>query len=61
MVLILVGIVLTPMQAVLETLIAKRGNRPIAYLHACENVAQHSFKKRNQVLAKNHNVSLHTW
>ena len=63
-VLISAGVGLTPMQAMLETLIAESpdSNSPaIHFLHACENSAQHSFKKRLAELAQENKVKPLTW
>ena len=60
-VLISAGVGLTPMQAMLETLIAEQDDRQIVYLHACENKAQHSFEKRNRGLADHHGIEYHVW
>jgi nitric oxide dioxygenase len=67
-VLISAGVGLTPMQAMLETLIAEQ--RPeqdasqkseIHLLHACENIAQHSFKKRHDEITQQGKATSHTW
>ena len=60
-VLISAGVGLTPMQAILETLIEENANRDIFYLHACENSQQHSFKKRINHLADNGRLKKYTW
>jgi len=63
-VLISAGVGLTPMQAMLETLVAgeEESNKPVIhFLHACENSAQHSFKKRLTILAQQEKVSALTW
>lgn len=68
-VLISAGVGLTPMQAMLETLIAKQeteqeeqADKPeIHFLHACENAAQHSFKKRHAEVAQQGKVANYTW
>ena len=60
-VLISAGVGLTPMQAMLETLVAKGSKQDLFYLHACENSAQHSFKKRNQSLSIGSGVKTFTW
>lgn len=64
-VLISAGVGLTPMQAMLETLVAEQAgehNQPeIHFLHACENSAQHSFKKRLSALAQQNKVNALTW
>lgn len=62
-VLISAGVGLTPMQAMLEGLVAKKQSdtADIFFLHACENVAQHSFKKRQTDLAQQGKVINHIW
>ena len=55
------GVGLTPMQAILETLAECGYQAPVFYLHACENHQQHSFKKRLKQLAKQLNLTHHTW
>ncbi|WP_419571385.1 NO-inducible flavohemoprotein [Rheinheimera sp.] len=45
-VLISAGVGLTPMLAMLETLVAAKADVPVWYLHACENPQQHSFRQR---------------
>ena len=60
-VLISAGVGLTPMQSMLETLVADGSQRDVLYLHACENSHQHSFKKRNQSLALTQGVKTFTW
>lgn len=59
-VLISAGVGLTPMQAMLETLVANSGADTF-FLHACENGAQHSFKKRQADLVQQGKVSNHIW
>ena len=60
-VLISAGVGLTPMQAMLEDIARETPQRPVYYLHACENPAQHSFRKLNQNLAKDLNLKLYSW
>ena len=62
-VLISAGVGLTPMQAMLESLVAKKQSdtADTFFLHACENVAQHSFKKRQADLAQQGKVINHIW
>ena len=70
-VLISAGVGLTPMQAMLETLVAEQkgvaGQDALAYkpeihfLHACENIAQHSFKKRQVDLVQQGKVRNYIW
>lgn len=60
-VLISAGVGLTPMQSVLETIAAANNEEPVFYLHACESVEQHSFRRRNLELGNVTNLCLHTW
>ena len=56
------GVGLTPMQAMLDTLVKQNYNQPISYLHACENQGQHSFKTHvNNAKAQLPTLSVHTW
>ena len=54
------GVGLTPMQSMLETLVAE-GKDNIHYLHACETPAQHSFKKRLSELEQQGKVKSLVW
>ncbi len=65
-VLISAGVGLTPMQAMLETLLSAENNAvtdgsEVHFLHACENPAQHSFKKRLASLSAQGKVNALTW
>ncbi len=61
-VLISAGVGLTPMLAMLETLVAAGQNTPVWFLHACENRAQHSFTSRLHSLAQQQdNLQQHYW
>jgi nitric oxide dioxygenase len=67
-VLISAGVGLTPMQAMLETLVAEQRTEQAAsqkseihLLHACENIAQHSFKKRHDEITQQGKATSHTW
>lgn len=60
-VLISAGVGVTPMQSMLEMLASKDFDKPVFYLHACENLAQHSFNARVQAISKTLNLSHHTW
>ena len=55
------GVGLTPMQSILETLAQQGYELPVTYLHACESVEQHSFKKRINQLSGQLNLTSHTW
>lgn len=64
-VLISAGVGITPMMAMLETLVEQAARDttnvapPVLFLHACENIEQHSFAKRLQQLAQ-HTPWLHS-
>ncbi len=60
-VLISAGVGITPMQAMLESLSANTSKNPIYYLHACDNVEQHTFKKRTKELQQALSLQVHTW
>ncbi|WP_417361829.1 NO-inducible flavohemoprotein [Gallaecimonas pentaromativorans] len=60
-VLVSAGVGLTPMMSMLETLAQQQPGRVVQFLHACENQIQHSFKARQQELAKAHGVPLRYW
>lgn len=60
-VLISAGVGITPMQAMLETLIAQTDHDDIYFLHACENSEQHSFKQRLSQLSQKPNLDSFTW
>ncbi len=60
-VLISAGVGVTPMQSMLEMLASKAFAKPVYYLHACENLAQHSFNQRVQALGTQLTLSQHTW
>lgn len=63
-VLVSAGVGLTPMQSMLETLVAEietEGKDNIHYLHACETPAQHSFKKRLSELEQQGKVKSLVW
>lgn len=61
-VLISAGVGLTPMLAMLETIVAAGRNTPLWFLHACENRAQHSFVSRLHTLAQQQdNLQRHYW
>ncbi|MCP4991282.1 MAG: NO-inducible flavohemoprotein [Colwellia sp.] len=60
-VLISAGVGITPMQAMLETFAQQQYNKPVHYLHACENSLQHSFSDRTTQLIKENNWQQHIW
>ncbi|GGI92916.1 flavohemoprotein [Shewanella hanedai] len=60
-VLISAGVGVTPMQSMLEMLADKQFDKPVFYLHACENVEQHSFNQRVNLLSEQINLQHHTW
>ncbi|ALZ74583.1 NO-inducible flavohemoprotein [Rheinheimera sp. F8] len=61
-VLISAGVGLTPMLAMLETLVTSGHNTPVWFLHACENRTQHSFVSRLHSLAQlQDNLQRHYW
>ena len=64
-VLISAGVGLTPMQSMLETLLDEQEKtnteHEIHFLHACENSAQHSFKKRHDEVTQKGKIMNHTW
>lgn len=63
-VLVSAGVGLTPMQSMLETLVAEieaESKGSLHYLHACETPAQHSFKKRLSELEQQEKVTSLTW
>ncbi|QFU21431.1 NO-inducible flavohemoprotein [Shewanella eurypsychrophilus] len=60
-VLISAGVGVTPMQSMLEMLASKALDKPVFYLHACENLAQHSFNERVQALTNELKLTHHTW
>jgi nitric oxide dioxygenase len=50
-VLISAGVGITPMMAMLETMVDKGIEQPILFLHACKNNQQHSFQQRVEILS----------
>ncbi len=50
-VLISAGVGITPMMAILETMVDKGIKQPILFLHACKNSQQHSFQQRVENLS----------
>jgi len=61
LVLISAGVGITPMQAILESVVANNPQRAVYFLHACEHPAQHSFKRQHQNMKKDANLHLYTW
>lgn len=57
------GVGITPMMAIIETLISDPNyEAPIFFLHTCKNNAQHSFKERlSEVSVKHPNVKSFYW
>lgn len=61
-VLISAGVGVTPMVAMLETLVSKGNQQPVYFLHACESPQQHSFAERiNTLKAQLPAVQSFTW
>ena len=53
-VLISAGVGITPMMAMLETMVDKGIVQPILFLHACRNKQQHSFQQRIETLSSSY-------
>jgi len=61
-VLISAGVGLTPMMAMLESIVATQQQTPVFFLHACENQQQHSFAVRlTQLTAEYPLLNNFTW
>lgn len=60
-VLISAGVGVTPMQSMLEFKSDIKYPHPVTYLHACENVQQHSFAMRTAALCEQNKWTHHTW
>ncbi len=60
-VLVSAGVGITPMQAMLETLNQQGYNKPVQYLHACENSKQHSFAARTTELIERNKWQQSIW
>lgn len=61
LVLISAGVGITPMQSILESVVRNNPQRPVYFLHACDNPQQHSFIKNHINLEKDANLKLFTW
>ncbi|PTO73292.1 NO-inducible flavohemoprotein [Vibrio splendidus] len=59
--LISAGVGVTPMQSMLEFLNTEDKNEPVLYLHACENVGQHSFTTRVKDIVADKGWEAKTW
>ena len=55
------GVGITPMQGMLETLVAEGSNREVHFVHGTLNSAQHSFSKRLQELSSQGKVTPHVF
>ncbi|WP_020407523.1 NO-inducible flavohemoprotein [Hahella ganghwensis] len=60
-VLISAGVGITPMMAIAESLAQKNSQHKVCFLHACENIEQHSFRKRISQLKETLSLTHHTW
>jgi nitric oxide dioxygenase len=61
-VLISAGVGITPMMAMLETMVDKGIEQPILFLHACRNSKQHSFQQRIEKLSSTYiDMKNHYW
>jgi len=60
-ILISAGVGLTPMQAMLDSLVKENFAHPVTYLHACKNRNQHSFKEHVESVKNTLNLQSHTW
>ncbi|WKY60543.1 NO-inducible flavohemoprotein [Vibrio sp. SNU_ST1] len=59
--LISAGVGVTPMQSMLEFLSGEQKNEPVLYLHACEDVGQHSFTTRVKDIVADKGWEAKTW
>ena len=59
--LISAGVGITPMQSILENLAQKQYNKPVQYLHACEDSQEHSFSTRTQDIISANNWQQKVW
>lgn len=55
------GVGLTPMQAILDTLVKQNYTQPVSYLHACASPTMHSFKEHVKNLTTSFPLNVHTW
>ena len=55
------GVGITPMQGMLETLVAEDSNREVHFVHGTLNSSQHSFAKRLQELSSQGKVTPHVF
>lgn len=60
-VLISAGVGITPMQAMLDTLVQNNFAYPVTYIHACEFMSQHSFKQHTEQVCNANNWKQYTW
>tara|TARA_R110002049_G_scaffold181973_3_gene349426 strand:- start:1712 stop:2902 length:1191 start_codon:yes stop_codon:yes gene_type:complete len=61
-VLISAGVGITPMMAMLETIVSKGIEQPMLFLHACRNSKQHSFQQRIEKLSSTYiNMKNYYW
>ncbi|MCL5975041.1 MAG: NO-inducible flavohemoprotein, partial [Gammaproteobacteria bacterium] len=61
-ILISAGVGITPMMAMLETLIANQSKQPILFLHASRNKKLHSYDERLKSVAKQYeNINYYYW
>lgn len=59
--LISAGVGLTPMTAILEKLVHNQFPHTVQFIHACENLEQHSFKDKVQIATQKKNIESYTW
>ena len=59
--LISAGVGITPMQSILETLAEQGYERPVSYLHACEDSREHSFASRTRELIQANQWQQKVW
>jgi nitric oxide dioxygenase len=61
LILVSAGVGITPMQSMLEYVAEHQPQRPVFFLHACEHPTQHSFRRQQQTLVNNMDLTLLTW